>query len=485
MLKEQPSHEGYIFHVKTWLEIVYPQGPPPVHAHVATMLMLVNLTPMRKIIEHLYSAFGRPARVPENLLRSLLCMVLCGYTSITEWVSVMRSHPFYAIIAGFRPFDVPGVDTFYDFINLLMLRKPREGRGLSRRRRKPEEKNKPKHSGIIQRLADRLLSGKKLPLTFQDASIIKEIFYTVFVTHSKELGLIEDSLIISGDGAKLPTWASCYGKKICSCQEKCDCIRKLLDKEAQWGWDNYRKQWVYGYTYYELVTQERQLPIVVHLATINRHDSVQCLYTMEEAYLRDFSLKYASFDSASDAYGIYELGIKRWDVGLIIPLNETNKGNYTYSPPIEITDAGVPKCQAGLEMTNWGFCRDRCRIKWRCSVKATSEYQDFDCTLSNSCTDSSYGRVIYTKPEWDYRIHTPVTRESKLWKSLENGRSASERSNKRKKYDFSLLNTRTSGRKFWFFRVMLASMCQPVAKRRGEAAFHIDEWYREQNKEAV
>ena len=218
------------------------------------------------------------------------------------------------------------------------------------------------------------------------------------------------------------------------------------------------------------------------MASANRHDSVQSIYTMEEAYLRDFSIKYASFDSASDAYavpslcrpsaGIYELGIKRWDISLIIPLNETNKGNYTYSLPIEITDDGVPKCQdgvrcrwqcqrqappPGLEMTNWGFCRDRCRIKWRCPVKATSEYQDFDCPFASACSDSSYGRVIYTKPEWDYRIHTPVQRNSKLWKSLANGQSASERSNKRKKYDFLLLTTRTSGRKFWFFRVMLAS----------------------------
>ena len=159
---------------------------------------------------------------------------------------------------------------------------------------------------------------------------------------------------------------------------------------------------------------------------------------------------------------------------MIIPLNETNKGNYTYSSPMEITEQGVPKCQAGLEMINWGFCRDRCRIKWRCPVKASKEHQNFDCPQASDCSDSSYGRVIYTKPQWDYRIHTPVPRKSQLWRALENGRSASERLNKRKKYDFSLLQTRTSGRKFWFFRVMLASMCQ-----------HIDEWYREANKEAA
>jgi len=163
----------------------------------------------------------------------------------------MRSHPFYPIICGFYPFDVPGVGTFYDFINLLMLRKPFDGRGLSVRKKKPDDKRKP-HPGIIRRLADRLKDGKKLPMRNSSASIIKEIFAIVFIAHSQEIELIEqESLIISGDGSKLPTWASPYGEKICECSEKCDCTRKLLDKEARWVWDSYREQWVYGYTYYD------------------------------------------------------------------------------------------------------------------------------------------------------------------------------------------------------------------------------------------
>jgi hypothetical protein len=354
-----------------------------------------------------------------------------------------------------------------------MARKPKEGKGLSRPKRKPEKKAKSKHSGIIKRLAQRLLSGKKLPLRFSDASIIKEIFATVFVSHSQELGLIDqNNLIISGDGSKLPTWASPYGEKICECKKKCDCIRKMLDKEAEWGWDSYRKQWVYGYTYYELVTQDHQLPVVVHLASVNRHDSVLTVYAMEEAKEHGLSVRYASFDSASDAYDMYLLGIEHWCVGLVIPLNETNKGNHNHSPPIAITEDGVPICQAGLRMANWGFCKDSCRIKWRCPVVVMKRYQDFHCPFFSSCSDSQYGRVIFTKPHWDYRIHTSVTRNSRLWRSLEKGRSASERSNKRKKYDFRLLQTRTSGRKLWFFRVMLASMCQ-----------HIDCWYKDWYKD--
>ena len=66
--------------VKTWLSIVYPQGPPPIHAHVATMMMLVDLTPMRTIIECLYSVLGRPARVPEKMLRSLLVLLVSAFS---------------------------------------------------------------------------------------------------------------------------------------------------------------------------------------------------------------------------------------------------------------------------------------------------------------------------------------------------------------------------------------------------------------------
>jgi len=74
MLKEQQKHGEYIQFVKTWLQIVYPHGPPPIHAHVATMIMVVDLTPMRKIVEHLYSVLGRPARIPVPMLRSLIVM---------------------------------------------------------------------------------------------------------------------------------------------------------------------------------------------------------------------------------------------------------------------------------------------------------------------------------------------------------------------------------------------------------------------------
>jgi hypothetical protein len=62
-------------------------------------------------------------------------------------------------------------------------------------------------------------------------------------------------------------------------------------------------------------------------------------------------------------------------------------------------------------------------------------------------------------------VHTLIPRDSALWKCHKDARSCAERSVKRKKYDFNLLQTRTVGRDRWFFRIMLAAMCQ-----------HIDAW---------
>ena len=53
------------------------------------------------------------------MLHSLLLAVICKVTSITQWVDILRTQPLYAVISGFEPDDVPGVGTFYDFINKL------------------------------------------------------------------------------------------------------------------------------------------------------------------------------------------------------------------------------------------------------------------------------------------------------------------------------------------------------------------------------
>jgi hypothetical protein len=87
MLTEQPSQQEYTRFVETLLAIVDPKGPPPIHAEVAAMIMLLDLTPMRKIILNLYSAFGRPVRVPEKMLRHCFCG-----SFRSAWINLRVSH---------------------------------------------------------------------------------------------------------------------------------------------------------------------------------------------------------------------------------------------------------------------------------------------------------------------------------------------------------------------------------------------------------
>jgi hypothetical protein len=474
------------------------------HFHVWLKLKRVNLDPVYPILAPLYSPDkGCLARQPTCMLRSCLAMMECSVTSFDVWVAMMHDDAFYAIISGFDPEDIPGVGTFYDFQDRL-LKRLRQHRTIQRppfRRRTQRDKadhHKHKndlrpHRDIVNRLANRFLarSSKAPALTdllkgTADLSALPDyeqtlqaIFYACFVSHSVDLKLISwQDLHVAGDGAKLPTWANPHGKKLCSCDnhgkkrhERCCCPRAYREPWALWGWDSYRNCWVYGYSCYELTaytfSHTCQLPLVVSIADCNRHDSVLGMATLYRGRdLFGLPIQTASLDAAHDAIGLFRLATQRWQMALVIPLNERNKGHLRYAGPLRL-DNGIPICPAGLPMKRCGFCTDRLRIKWRCPLAVTKKTPHIEtCShFGNDCSGSPYGRVIYTYPQENYRLHTLIPRKSDLWNCHQDMRSCAERSVKRKKYDFLLLQTRTAGRDRWFFRIMLAAICQ-----------HIDAW---------
>ena len=108
------------------------------------------------------------------------------------------------------------------------------------------------------------------------------------------------------------------------------------------------------------------------------------------------------------------------------------------------------------------FLQDRCRIKWRCPL-ATGKV-DF-CSCKEQCSPSSYGRTVYTKPEWDLRLFTAVPRGSVLWKQEMKNRTTSERVNKRILVDYGLEKARVRGKKRWSWRLLVHS-----------ANLHLDAW---------
>jgi hypothetical protein len=208
-------------------------------------------------------------------------MLECHITSVDIWVARMREQPFYAILSGFDPDDIPGVGTFYDFQDrMLRLYAPVLNQTCApRRRRERREKdpalrdknNTAPHADILNHLADRLMSRAPAPVLYGQwqanlmalpayQRTMKEVFYAVFVSTSVTQGLIDlDDLHVAGDGTKLPTWANAHGHKLCRCDnrnkpraEHCDCQRRYHDPLAMWGWDSYRERYVYGHGLYEL-----------------------------------------------------------------------------------------------------------------------------------------------------------------------------------------------------------------------------------------
>ncbi|UCC61476.1 MAG: hypothetical protein JSV36_11735 [Anaerolineae bacterium] len=474
------------------------------HFQVWRKLQATNLDAAYAILAPLYAANkGRPARHPICMLRSCLAMMLCGVTSFTVWVKMMHADAFYALISGFHPQDLPGVGTFYDFQDrpLQLPRQPRTTLRRPYRRRNQRDKadqHKDKHDlrphkDIINRLADRLLARDFQPA---DLSAILEgkgdfsalprceqtlqsVLFACFVSRSVKLKLIDlEHLHVAGDGSKLATWANPRGKKLCLCdnrgkkpQDRCRCYRAHNDVWGLWGWDSDRACWVYGHSFYELTAynlQHRcQLPLVVSMADCNRHDSVHglaALYHGRETF--GLPIQTASLDAAHDAIGLFRLATTRWQTALVVPLNERNKDNLQYAGPLRL-EKGVPVCPARHLMKRWGFCPDRLRIKWRCPLAAAKKTPPLTACphFGQDCSASPYGRVIYTYPQENYRLHTLIPRDSDLWQCHRDHRSCAERSVKRKKYDFHLRETRTAGRERWFFRLILAAMCQ-----------HIDAW---------
>ncbi|MCL5958412.1 MAG: transposase [Chloroflexi bacterium] len=125
-------------------------------------------------------------------------------------------------------------------------------------------------------------------------------------------------------------------------------------------------------------------------------------------------------------------------------------------------------------MLYWGQCPDRKRLKWHCPRKAKkgkAQACDHEC----NCSQSPYGRVVYTYPKSNYRLFTTITRGGELWDKHYDHHSASERSHKRKKWDCGLRQTRTAGRERIFLRAMLMAMAQhlqawaALSARQGQA----------------
>lgn len=372
------------------------------------------------------------------------------------------------------------VPLFRSLLLMTLLREPSK-------KLKKNQKLPPKHPRVVDKIVHRIMKNLNNKPYLGNYRIIYQFFMHCVVQQSANLGLLGNlnDIIVSGDGTHIKTGASPYGRKKCNCKKfyiengqkvfnRCDCPRKFSDFHAAWGWDSYREQYVYGYTFYELIaaSSSYDLPIFFIQAQASRHDSILaplCADILRKLLPDEFNISKFLADSAHDNFQTYKL-MDAFQYEPFIPMNNRNKDNLIYQA-CPANNMGVPICQAGEPMVYSGYCQDRMRIKWRCPLKANKNFTEKkQCKENNYCSKSDYGRVVYTYPKNNLRLFNKTPRGSKEWIKVYDKRSGSERSNKRKKIDYKIEHARVRSREQWFLRYSLAAICQ-----------HLDAWAKNAN----
>ena len=257
------------------------------YEHSISKLYILNLDTLKSIVAPHYSLIGRPSVNQPEVFRSLVLMNNLGF-SLDEWVMKLSLNRVLQIACGFSSGKTPGVASYYDFISRIIKldEKPR----VKPKKRKPrkkygKKKMPPKHPGIVQKLVDRILAGRRF--NNRPERLLQEIFAKVCVQPSFDLGLISSVVSISGDGTCIKIGASTYGRKTCNCTDfLCDCSRRFSDPNATWGWDSHNEHYFYGYTGYFISTynstEKLDLPLYLRLVDAKRHDSISAVVALVE-----------------------------------------------------------------------------------------------------------------------------------------------------------------------------------------------------------
>lgn len=410
----------------------------------------LELDPARDIIFSVYSSTGRPGTDPAVFFRSFILMNHFGFTSILKWVTEAQNDDLYKYLIGTDV--VPSVTSHYDFINRLMNVDPHLSdlapAGLFLKKNKDKRDSHLKKNvkwenctvSDVEELAKSYENGAS-----QDSNrtiyTMQMIFNVLSVIPSIERGLLDPDGIFSGDGSAVHIHAQSHGHRVTDSDDPDACTTRYSAAGANIGWDSDTGQWYYGFTEYNISQYNPNLkidlPAFMTLEYASRHDSLTGVSATAQMLdmNRYIHPKYMCFDSAHDAKPMYTFLNSRH----IIPIIDLNKrrlaqfknmidGDKDYT----VNENGIPVCRAGYEMAFDGCDYTRMRNKFRCPMKRHNRNSKKieSCPYGN-CTDSSFGRVVYTFMKDNPRYFGPVPRGSKKFKDIYKNRTCTERINNR------------------------------------------------------
>ena len=444
-------------------------------------LWMTDLSYMTTLLQDVYDAKGPLPRDPASMLRSyLLFLMTKPEIGVTEWINEMKRVPYYAILSGFEPGDIPGVGTFYDFFKRLWtitdsnLKFRKQKRKRKPKKGKKGEKAPTTTPGKVKRLVKWVIrhAAKKSDLP---SDRLFHFFQTQIVAHSADLGLLGDmnALSVAGDGTPIVTAAYPRSKSTCDCRAQgladCNHPRIYSQPDCNSGWDSARVKYFNGYHLYMIsaANSPYDLPLYPRLQPASRHDSISLVVSAIE-FKQRFTLGTVGkilLDAAHDAEAIYHL-FDYQNIEPFIDLNKRGKKATTTPGDIKISPNGTPICSINLEMKSNGRDNLQNRNKWRCALS---------CGPKNSCvtpcSTAKYGRTYHTKSKDDLRLFTKTPRASEKWAMIYKRRTSVERSNKREKIDYKLESGRHRSTKMWYVRIYGIVICQ-----------HLDAWFSHQKE---
>jgi len=184
---------------------------------------------------------------------------------------------------------------------------------------------------------------------------------------------------------------------------------------------------------------KRKHPEVVSKRTDNPEidkeigDSVSLKPVLSDFFEAHPSFSYKTFlgDSAFDSYDNYALLRDEFHFERVaIPLNNRNSSFSKLNAQFD--DNGTPVCP--IDKTPFTFIgesggKNRSkRFKWVChKSERIPKSSKRICSCENPCTDSSYGRCVYTYPANDFRLYPGIPRGTEHWDNLYRHRVLIER----------------------------------------------------------
>jgi len=160
-------------------------------------------------------------------------------------------------------------------------------------------------------------------------------------------------------------------------------------------------------------------------------DSTSLRPVLSDFYNAHPTFSYNTFlgDSSFDSYDIYKMLRKDFHFDrMVIPMNCRN----TSSSHSDFDSKGTPVCP--IDKTPFTFLgisggKNRSeRFKWVCHKSETvPKSSKRVCTCETPCTDSSYGRCVYTYPDKNLRLYPGIPRGTEHWDNLYRHRVLVER----------------------------------------------------------